>query len=126
MSYKCVFNIFLNSNGLFIFVFNWNENLKRQGRLQKRELGQAPWNVSTTYELLTVPECPDQESNLASSVEGKDFATELSIWASNGLLLNSENMYGFCFWINLKISMLFPNLFTFFSKETFYKHKKTD
>ena len=63
MSYKCVFNIFLNSNGLFIFVFNLGENLKCQGGLQTRELSQAPWNVSTMYELHTVPECPDQESN---------------------------------------------------------------
>ena len=99
MSYKCVFNIFLNSNGLFIFVFNLGENLKCQGGLQTRELSQAPWNVSTMYELHTVPECPDQESNLGlhCTVEGKDFASEPSSWVFNGLLHNSENMYGFCF-----------------------------
>ena len=59
----------------------------------------------------------------ASSVEGKDFATELSIWASNGLLLNSEICMIFASELILKFPCCFQIFLLFFPRKHFTNSK---
>ena len=103
MSYKCIFNIFkILMVCLFLFltgVTTWSVKAdSERGSLAKPHgMCQLPMSCLQFQNALT------RNRTWASSVEGKDFATEPSSWAFNGFLRNSENMYGFCFWIILNL-----------------------
>ena len=101
MSYKCIFNIFkILMVCLFLFltgVTTWSVKADSERGSFAKPHGMCQLRMSC----LQFQNVPTRNRTRASSVEGKDFATEPSSWAFNGLLHNSENMYGFCFWIIL-------------------------
>ena len=103
MSYKCIFNIFkILMVCLFLFltgVTTWSVKADSERGSLAKPHGMCQLRMSC----LQFQNAPTRNRTRASSVEGKDFATEPSSWAFNGLLHNSENMYGFCFWIILNL-----------------------
>ena len=123
MSYKCIFNIFeILMVCLFLFltgVTTWSVKAdSERGSLAKPHgMCQLPMSCLQFQNALT------RNRTWASSVEGKDFATELSIWASNGLLLNSEICMIFASELILKFPCCFQIFLLFFPRKHFTNSK---